>query len=527
MLREVGSLDATPSKGMYRSIIADYNLRTGVCELVDNAVDQWTRSGRQRPLTVNVIVRLDQQVIQVADNAGGVNHDDLTLLVTPGDGSGGTEEIIGIFGVGSKRAVVALAEAVTIRTRQSNGTTYQIQFDNVWLANPDWALPIYEADAIADDSTFIDLSRLRFRIDEGELSLLQEHLQATYGLLLNNAALTLRLNGDVVTSLLFDNWSYPPAYGPRHFDGTLTTEDGHTIRFDALGGLTNEPGSIAGEYGVYFYCNDRLIARRVQTPDVGFIAGMAGAPHNVVSLVRVIVFLKGPAECMPWNSSKSGIGVNHRTFKAMQKWLTTTVTSYAKVCKLFHGDWKEQVFKYKTGQVVSLHVDDFEQVKKSFLPTLPVKKVRYSTDVQKINAAVLDRKPWARGAVDADIAVELIQKQSLDQKNRLALILLDSSLEIAFKDYLVNEVKSQHFTDAQLLQLFSKRHLVEAEIKKHISWPASKWQKLKFFYNLRCKLIHERAAAGIKDAEIAELRQLVQQMLKKLFKLKWPSPTRI
>ncbi len=38
---EVGLLDGTPEKRMFWSIIADYDLRTGMCELVDNAIDIW------------------------------------------------------------------------------------------------------------------------------------------------------------------------------------------------------------------------------------------------------------------------------------------------------------------------------------------------------------------------------------------------------------------------------------------------------------------------------------------------------
>ena len=41
MKRAAGNIDTTPSKKTYFSIIADYSLRTGICEPVDNAIDQW------------------------------------------------------------------------------------------------------------------------------------------------------------------------------------------------------------------------------------------------------------------------------------------------------------------------------------------------------------------------------------------------------------------------------------------------------------------------------------------------------
>jgi Histidine kinase-, DNA gyrase B-, and HSP90-like ATPase len=521
MKKAAGSVDATPSKRLFRSIIADYDLRTGICELVDNAIDQWNDNKRSHVLKVGVSVRLDQQSIQVDDNAGGIAKDALKLLVMPGGATGsGEAETIGMFGVGSKRAVVALAERVEIRTRKGAGPTHLLEFDDAWLQDDEWELPIFEVDAIASRSTSVALSKLRFHVDDDDLRRLREHLETTYALFLNDERFTLKLNGATINPKTFEHWTYPPEYCPRRFRGTLESEEGQTIRFTALAGLSNEQGSIAGEYGVYFYCNDRLIARGLKTPEVGFVARLAGAPHNVVSLVRVIVFLNGPAECMPWNSSKSSIGTNHRTFKALQTWLQRTLTGFANVSKRFHGEWPERVFKYKTGEVVDVAIDDFEQVRKSFLPPLPVKREKYSVSIQKANERVLERKPWARGAVDTDLAVEVIQKQKLDQKNRIILILLDSSLEIAFKDFLVHE-SGHHYTDRELVTLFGARHTVESEVKKYVTLEASVWSKLKFYYGLRCKLVHERSSAGISDADIAEFRGVVQKVLSKLFKVRW------
>src|ERR1039457_2164497 len=51
---EVASIDGTPDKRMFWSIISDYDLPTGLCELVDNALDLWVEAGRNKPLAVTV-----------------------------------------------------------------------------------------------------------------------------------------------------------------------------------------------------------------------------------------------------------------------------------------------------------------------------------------------------------------------------------------------------------------------------------------------------------------------------------------
>jgi Histidine kinase-, DNA gyrase B-, and HSP90-like ATPase len=83
-----------------------------------------------------------QQTITVEDNAGGLPKADLRFVVGPGEtGTNPTDETIGIFGVGTKRAVVALAQDVKITTRFRK---HQIDFDDNWLKDDDWELPIYE-----------------------------------------------------------------------------------------------------------------------------------------------------------------------------------------------------------------------------------------------------------------------------------------------------------------------------------------------------------------------------------------------
>jgi hypothetical protein len=47
------------------------------------------------------------------------------------------------------------------------------------------------------------------------------------------------------------------------------------------------------------------------------------------------------------------------------------------------------------------------------------------------------------------------------------------------------------------------------------------WKQIKYYYNLRCKLIHERASVGINDTQIEDYTKIVQRTLKKLFKLQF------
>jgi Histidine kinase-, DNA gyrase B-, and HSP90-like ATPase len=521
MKKEIGTISAVPSKRLFLSIIADYDLNRSVCELVDNALDVWVRGGRKKKVSIKIELEEDQKTVCVEDDAGGLRRDELRYVVGPGQtGTSSTDETIGIFGVGTKRAVVALAQDVRIITRFGQDATYQIDFDDKWLSDESWDLPLYAVDDISPGTTRVELQRLRVTVNEEAINLLREHLGATYGKFLQNKNIAITLNGRKVTPEFFENWAYPPSYEPRHYTGELPLEDGGVMNVEVLAGLSNESSPATGAYGVYFYCNDRLITRGMKSLEVGFTRGLAGLPHPKVSLTKVIVSLKGSAASMPWNSSKSDISTKHSVFVALQSWLVTVVKDYAALSRIWMGEWPDKVFRYDEGQIREVAVADFPSAKKSYLPPAPISRPRFGDVVTQINQKLAKAKPWVRGLYEGIIAADVIEKQKLTQRNRIALIVLDSTMEIAFKEFLVNE-SGVGYGDTQLLTLFKNRIQVHAEIKKYTNIPQATWKKIVYFYNLRCDLVHKKAEASISDDQIADFREIVEDVLNRLYKLKF------
>jgi Histidine kinase-, DNA gyrase B-, and HSP90-like ATPase len=519
MKKEIDTLDATPSKRLFLSIIADYDLNRSICELVDNGLDVWVRRRRAEAILIRIGLDKTQQTITIEDDAGGVAKDDLRFVVGPGQtGTDPTDETIGIFGVGTKRAVVALAQDITIKTRCGDDKTYQVDFDDQWLKDDDWELPVYEVDEIAEGTTIVELQKLRVQITDEVIAQLVDHLGTTYARFLTNQSVTLEVNGRKISPRFFENWAYPPDFAPRKYTGILPTEGNRRIRIEAVAGLSRESSPAAGEYGVYFYCNERLIARGLKTFEVGFTKGLAGLPHPKVSLTRVLISLNGDARDMPWNSSKSDISTKHAVFLALHDWLVQVVKDYASLSRIWMGEWPDKVFKYKTGTIKEIQVDDFPQVKKSFLPPLPKSRPRYGEIITQKNKKVAGRKPWTKGLYEGVIAVDLISKQRLEQKNRIALIVLDSTLEIAFKEYLVNE-SGTAYSDAKLLSIFGNRSSVHDEIKQFVTIKRDTWKKIDHYYRLRCKLVHERVTVGISDDQVQDFREVVETVLRKLYGL--------
>lgn len=521
MKTEIDRINAAPNKRIFLSIIADYDLNKSICELIDNVLDIWLKNGKAHSVEIHIDFDKNQQTICVTDNVGGVKKAELHFIVGPGQTSNvQTDQTIGIFGVGSKRAVVALSQDIKITTRYGKEQTHLVEFDDGWLQDEDWEIPVYKVDKITEKTTIVELQKLRVNINDEAISNLKEHLRATYTRFIKSKNIKIWVGSDRIGTISFENWAYPPKYSPRKYTGVLNTENYGTVKVEVLAGLSKESSPALGEYGVYFYCNDRLIVRGLKTYDVGFTKGLAGHPHPNISLTRVIVSLKGQAKAMPWNSSKSGINPNHPVFLAFRGWLVQVVKDYTSLSRRLEGKWPEKVFKYTKGKIINVQIDDFPTAKKSYLPDLPASKPRYPDLIKQANKTVVKDKPWSKGLYEGIVAVDLLFKRRLDEKNRICLILLDSTIEIAFKEYLVND-SGEYYSNSQIKSLFEKRHLVHKEVKKFIELKESIWKKINFYYNLRCKLIHERATVGIPDDQIEDFRDVVEKVLKKLFDLKF------
>jgi DNA gyrase/topoisomerase IV subunit B len=211
MKNEIAILDATPSKRLFLSIIADYDLNKSMCELVDNALDVWVKGKRASHITVAIVLDVRQQTITVKDDAGGLDESELRYIVGPGQtGTNPTDETIGIFGVGTKRAVVALAQDIRIKTRRGKLATYQVEFDDSWLVEDDnWKLPVYRVDEITAGTTIVELQKLRFQVTEDTVSHLKSHLSAAYAYFLKSGGVTINVNSKPLGPLFFENWAYP------------------------------------------------------------------------------------------------------------------------------------------------------------------------------------------------------------------------------------------------------------------------------------------------------------------------------
>lgn len=518
-MSELIHLDATPQKRLFLSIIADYDIKTAVCELIDNAIDHWIDGGRTGVLKVGVLVNLDRQTIVISDNAGGVSKEDLQLLVAPGASREKIQEgLIGNFGVGGKRAGIALGELVEIKTRHKIGKTFEFELSDKWLGHSDWNVDVRECKSIAENTTTVRISKMRQGFDAEGVRSLEKHLAETYGKLTSDRC-RLDFNGKQVEAIRFDQWAYPPDYPPVQHAGEIGPLGVETnkVKVKITGGLTFDRDPSDRNYGVYFYCNERLILSHEKSHHVGFMQNFAGVPHPDASLCRVIVELTGMPTQMPWNSSKSGINWSHPAYLEIREEIFALATRYSKISRRLKGDRESGIYPYKSGNLEAQKLKPGLTGKE--IVSLPVPRGRQKNYPDRIidqNEPLFRKKPWVRGLVEALGIAEIIFRRRYRTKNRVALIVIDSTLEISLKEYLVHQNK-KYYSDSQISDLFKSRDKVLKEIESLTNVSKRDLNLARHYANLRNKLIHERATVNIPDDDVLTYKKATGRIVKKLF----------
>ena len=351
---------------------------------------------------VEVELDPDRQIFRVSDNAGGVREKDVRLLIAPGaTGNLANQELIGIFGVGGKRAAVALGERVEIRTRFKKEKSLQIDLTTEWLQEPgEWMLPVYEVPDLPVGCTVVDVSKVRQTFDKDDVEVIRAHLGETYSWYISNGC-EIRLNGEAVKPITFDHWAYPPGFEPQEASFKIAPTANGTLDVSIAGGLILDRDPEKENYGAYVYCNHRLIVKELRSRDVGYlITSEAGVPHPDASLCRVILNFQGNPDLMPWNSSKSDINTSRPAFSQIRPLVITLVKHFSKLSRRLKNDWDGEVFQYPKGQTNIIDPAEIATGKKITLPDLPrTRNQSVMVDLKERNKTVLEKQHWTLGLI--------------------------------------------------------------------------------------------------------------------------------
>jgi hypothetical protein len=507
----MGIISALPSKRIYRSIMQDYNLLTAVCELIDNVIDNWKNNWKKSVL-IDIEFDIRTSTIIIFDNSWWIEN--LEHIIAPWKTwNTWNDEIIGIFWVWSKRAAIALAKHVRFRTFFKK--PLYIEYDENWLEDENnWDLEENKDTSwLKKWTTKIELSKLRVEIWEEIINSLKEELSFIYGLFLKDKNLILNINWKKLEWKILNNW------WEYNWNKPIKTEycfkvDWKEIKLNILSWIKTQTSS-SWEYGVYFYWNNRLIAKEIKDKEVWYYSWNAWLPHPYASLGQFIIEFHWPSNLLPWNSSKTWIVYSHEIYKKIRNIIEKFVWEYTKLSRKIVSskdilNVKKYNKKININKIKSLKILEI----KTYLPSIP-KKTKFFSLKEK-NSILLKKKKYLEWILETFVVINFIYKKNLNQKNRIILILLDSSLEISLKEYLLNDVSSFSWN---IKSMNLKEKIDEVWKTK----PLILKYKSNFLLNrnIRNTFIHDKAYMTVTSKDLEEYERNIQTVLKEIFWIKF------
>ena len=124
------------------------------------------------------------------------------------------------------------------------------------------------------------------------------------------------------------------------------------------------------------------------------------------------------------------------------------------------------------------------------------------------------------GILESIAAVDVITRQRFETRNRIALILLDSTFEIAVKEYIVH-TNNLDLRGRSLAQIFENRDEAISIVGQKVELGGDNLRKISHYYLMRNKLIHERATVDVTRADISIYGETIRNSLNLLFDLEF------
>ena len=331
-------VNATPVKSFFVSMLTrDIKLEEAILDLLDNCVDGIHRSGitdSSQPYAGRwAQITFSQDTFMIADNCGGIPWSESEYAFRMGrdqERSGASTGIIGVYGIGMKRAIFKMGKKCLISTR-SLEDEYEVEILPEWIDDEnEWDIPVNPATThMNEDGTTILVGELhagisaRFNEDKNRFQSELHRLISTHYSLIIEKGFTVSVNGTEVKpktrKLLFTDTEKRTDQVIRPYMCRAVTEDnvevfmavGFTQRIPSTTDIENE--QIEKRYstedaGWTIICNDRTVLHCDRSELTGW--GDAGVPRYHTQFIAISGYVEfrcdDPAK-LPTTTTKRGV----------------------------------------------------------------------------------------------------------------------------------------------------------------------------------------------------------------------------
>jgi len=338
--------NALPTKRFFLdNFIKDIGLEDAILDLADNSVDSILRTygieispdllidqnfqvPEDLPEPPLIRIQLSEDRFEIEDFGGGIEYDDAREIVFR---FGRPEEyikgLLGIYGIGLKRAVFKLGNNIEVESRTpKSGFRVTFRVDEWATDEDDWTFPmvrIDNADSLEESGTRIVVTELndgvKLRINEGGFyKILADELAETYSLFIDRF-LTIELNDEEISAAPLPigiSDELVPGHENYSWDA---------VNLELFAGLAKRINGkwSAARAGWYVLCNGRVVVSANKEKLTGWgSVGPAFQPKHR-GFVGIAFFFSDDPTKLPWDTTKRGLDVESRVYQLARKEMAT------------------------------------------------------------------------------------------------------------------------------------------------------------------------------------------------------------
>ena len=321
-----------PTKKLFIDILTrDIPIRDCILELLDNAVDSYTRNeiDEKREIRLN----FDKNELSVFDNCGGIEKKRLQKEVFRFGAKDFLNNVptIGLYGIGLKRAIFKLGELIVFETDDEKDYC-KLEIDvNDWLkkknkeGNDVWDIPLAETSTTRlvngqKAYTRIKVKNLRYETIETFVPNFETDLKETvkiyYSRFIQNERISFYINDEDQRGFEIKveaSDAFKPVKVEDEYEGVKITIFCWLYLKEDQKKITKEPG----RQGWNVFMNERLVIFDDTSKDTGWTGDRVFLPkfHNIYNQFRGVVLLNtnDPSK-LPINTSKTGFNKEGKVY---------------------------------------------------------------------------------------------------------------------------------------------------------------------------------------------------------------------
>jgi hypothetical protein len=369
---------------LLETLTRDISPSEALFDLIDNAIDAARNSmprnakkdSRGLPKDYSkfkIAIRISEDVVAVSDNCDGFHRDtlrdDAFIL-----GKRSTHlQGVGHFGLGMKRALLALGKKYALATNRSNFSA-TVRFNASDLSMRDDGLSAIVRDSRpATRTTFViaDLQPSAAHHFSGDIAEVAVELSKRYGQFIKKG-LRLSLNGTLIYGFVPNLRSRGPVKAKKwhtKINGVdvfvrsgMHMKYRHTQEADYDRAINSE---LTEEFGWYIVCNDRTIEVASKEKYLGFSTFWHPEYNGFLGWVH---FVSDDPSTLPWDTKKSKIDPNSEIFTSVRSKLEEfsdefrTENRQSRKNKKTKSQPKKRQTKTATKKPAVFHINDVDQL---------------------------------------------------------------------------------------------------------------------------------------------------------------------